>query len=65
MFLPIQTIYRGKTNRCDPNFPEEFNITHGVNHWSNKEKAIELIEEVLLPYVKKKKEELGLHSTKE
>ena len=33
------------------------------NHWSNEEKAIELIEKVLLPYVKNKKE-LDLPSTK-
>ena len=35
------------------------------NHWSNEEKAIELIEKVLLPYVKNKKKELDLPSTKE
>ena len=34
------------------------------NHWSNEEKAIELIEKVLLPYVKNKKKELDLPSTK-
>ena len=34
------------------------------NHWSNEEKAIELIENVLLPYVKNKKKELDLPSTK-
>ena len=34
------------------------------NHWSNEEKAIELIEKVLLPYVKNKEKELDLPSTK-
>ena len=34
------------------------------NHWSNEEKASELIEKVLLPYVKNKKKELDLPSTK-
>ena len=41
----------------------EFNITHSVNHLPNEEKAIKLIEKVLLPYVKNKKEELDLRST--
>ena len=64
-FLPLQIIYQGKTVRCYPkfNFPEEFNITHTLNQWSNEEKSIELIMKVLVPYVKSKKEELGLRPT--
>ena len=60
IFLPIETIYHGKTNHCyaKVNFPEKFNITHSVNHWSNGEKAIEL-------YLTFKKGELGLHSKEE
>ena len=62
----MQIICQGQTDRCHPKFkfPEEFNITHGVNHWSNEEKAIELTEKVFLPYVRNKKEELDLRSTK-
>ena len=62
----MRIIYQGKTDRCHPKFkfPEGFNITHHVNHWSNKEKAIELIEKVLLYYVRNKKEELELRLTK-
>ena len=62
----MQIIYQGQTDRCHPKFKfqEEFNITHSVDHWSNEEKTIELIEKVLLPYVKIKKEELDLRSTK-
>ena len=64
-FLTLAIIYQGQTKRCHPNFkfPEEFNITHSVNHLPNEEKAIKLIEKVLLPYVKNKKEELDLRST--
>ena len=60
IFLPIETIYHGKTNHyyAKFNFPEKFNITHNVNHWSNGEKAIEL-------YLTFKKGELGLHSKEE
>ena len=59
----MQIIYEGKTNRCHPQnveFPDGFNITHSKNHWSNEEKAIELLQEIIFPYLKKKKEELGL-----
>lgn len=65
-FLPLQIIYQGKTARCHPKFkfPVEFNITHSDNHWSNEEKSIELMMKVFVPYVRSKKEELGLRSTK-
>ena len=66
-FLPIQLIYQGKTDRCHPkfNFPKEFHITHTENHWSNEKKAMELINHVLIPYVKQIREELGFRTTKE
>ena len=64
--LLMQIIYQGHSDRCLPKFkfPEEFNITHNINHWSIEEKAIALIEKVLLPYVRNKKEELDIRSTK-
>ena len=48
IFLHIQIIYQGHIDRCHPNYkiPEEFNITHSVNQWSNEEKSIELIKKV-------------------
>ena len=60
IFLPMQIIYQSQTDLCHPKFkfPEELNIRHSVNHWSNEEKVIELIEMVLLAYVGNKKEEL-------
>ena len=63
-FLPMQLIYEGKTKRCLPpiKFPTEFNVTFTKNHWSNEEKAIEFVEEIILPFVRSKKEELGLPS---
>ena len=65
IFLPIQTIYHGKTNHCYAkfSFPGRFNITHSVSNWSNGEKVIELIEKVF--YLTFKKGELGLRSTEE
>ena len=51
----MQIIYDGQTE-LKFKFPEEFNITYSVNHWSNKEKEIKLIEKFLLLYVRNKKE---------
>ena len=67
LFLPMQLIYEGKTNRCHPkfSFPTGFNITHSVNHWSNEEKAKELLLSVIIPYVKKMRNELELVQDKE
>ena len=66
-FLPMQLIYQGKTDRCNPNykFPEGFQITHTENHWSNTEKSIEMVTEILMPYVKRKREELKLRKNQE
>ena len=62
-FLPMQLIYAGKTNRCHPQgieFPPGFDVTHSHNHWSNEELVIQHICEIVIPYVDKMKEELGL-----
>ena len=42
IFLSMQIIYQGQTDHCHPKFkfPEEFNTTHSINHWSNEEKMI-------------------------
>ena len=34
------------------------------NHWSNEDKAMELVKHCLIPYKKKVQEELGLRSTR-
>ena len=63
VFLPMQIIYEGKTDRCHPRgieFPEGFNVTHSENHWSNEEKAIEHLQMVIFPYLEKAKEDLNL-----
>ena len=66
-FLPIQLIYQGKTDRCHPKFkfPKEFHVTHTENHWSNERKAIELVNNILIPYVKQIREKFGFRATKE
>ena len=64
-FLPMQLIYEGKTPRClpkDVKFPAGFNATFTPNHWSNEDKVVEYLEELIFPYIKAKREELGLSS---
>ena len=58
--LPVQLIYGGKTKRCHAlyNFPDDWNITHSANHWSNENTMIEYIEEVIVPYVESVRQEL-------
>ena len=62
-FLPMQLIYEGKTPRCLPQgieFPHGFNLTFTANHWSNEEKVLEHLENIVFPFVVKKREELKL-----
>ena len=60
----MQLIYEGKTPRClpkDVEFPKEFDVTFTPNHWSNEEKSKQLLDNVIFPYLKKKKKhDLGL-----
>ena len=53
IFLPIQLIYQGKTNRCHPTsieFPEGFNNTNTKNHRSNEDKVIGYLESIIFPF---------------
>ena len=66
-FLPIQLIYHGKTNKHHPNynFPNGFHITHTPNHWSNETKSLEMIDKVIMPYVKQQIADLQLRKNQE
>ena len=61
-FLPIQLVYQGKTPRCLPQvqFPANWHITYTENHWCNEVTMKEYINNIILPYVKKKREDLLL-----
>ena len=64
-FLPMQLIYEGKTTRCLPKnviFPKGFNIAFTKNDWSNEEKAVELLNKIIFPYIDNVKERLDLPS---
>ena len=57
--LQFQLIYTWKKQRSLPNvtFPAGFCLAYNQKHWSNETKTIRLIEDVLVPYIEKIKEE--------
>ena len=61
-FLPKQLIYQGKTKRSQPTypFPREFHVTQTENRWANENTSLDLIKEVLVPYVRKVRKKLSL-----
>ena len=63
--LPPQLLHEGKTNRCHPNvvFPEGWPVWHSSNHWSNSSTMLEYINQLLTPWLEKRREELQLRPT--
>ena len=61
-FFPPQLVYQGKTEQCLPQFqfPPDWNITFSPNHWSNELMMKEYFEQIILPYINKKCEDLQL-----
>ena len=62
-FLPMQIIYRGKTDRSQPRgvvFPKGFHVTQNEKHWSNETETINFIKQVINPYIIHTRKELGL-----
>ena len=61
-FMPIQLIYGGKTDRCHPRypFPPDWHITHSENHWSNEQTMLNYIDKIIVPFVERVREDLGL-----
>jgi len=43
-------------------FPDDWNVTFTQNHWSNEEKTLEYIHQVILPFVQAKHQELKLEA---
>ena len=52
-FSPIQLIYARKTERSLPKyyFPPSFSVTFTENHWSNTEKSVEFLKEIVFLYL--------------
>ena len=62
-FLPMHLIDAGKTERSHPEgikSPSEIDVTHSENHWSNEILACQHVTEVIIPYAKQQRKELGL-----
>ena len=62
-FLPPQILYKGKTEQCHPKyngFPEDWDVWHSENHWSNTSTMEHFADYVIFPYIEAKKKELGL-----
>ena len=61
-FLPVQLIYQGKTTASLSRFafPDDWDITFTPNHWSNEDKTKEYINNIIIPYIQRKRKELKL-----
>ena len=61
-YLPPQLIYKGKTMRCHPDvtFPPGWDIWHTDNHWSNEDTIKRYLKKIIIPFVNRKRKELGL-----
>ena len=59
-FLPMQLIYKGKTNQSLPkvDFPDGFSLSANKTHYSNEEEALKFIDEMILSHVQKERAKL-------
>ena len=61
-FLPIQLIYGGKITKSIPavSFPSDFVISVNKNHYSNEKEALNMLENIIIPYVEQQRVSLNL-----
>ena len=61
-YFPPQSIYQGKTTRCHPavSFPNEWDVLHSDNHWSNEETMLRYIQKIIVPYISQARKDLDL-----
>ena len=62
-FLPVQLIYGGKPKKCLPRVqsPSTFYLSFNPKHCSNEEESIKVLNDIVIPYVAKEREKLGLN----
>ena len=63
--IPPQLLYGGKTERCHPrfNFPNDWDVWHTPNHWSNEGTVLCYLDEVFVPYIEGKRQKAGFPPT--
>ena len=61
-YLAPQLIFQGKTQRCHPPvaFPKGWDIWHSENHWSNEDTMQRYIEQIIIPFIDQKRQDLSL-----
>ena len=61
-FLPVQLIYGGKTSTSLPrvNSPKLLSLSANPKHYSYEQESMKVLEEIIIPYVKKERERLGM-----
>ena len=58
-FFPNAAGISGKVPEVS-SIPNDWHITHSPNHWCNEDTIKDYITHILIPYVKKKREDLNL-----
>ena len=60
--LPIQLIYGGKTTKSIPagSFPSDFVISVNKKHYSNEKETLNMLENIIIPYVEQQRVSLNL-----
>ena len=61
-FLPSQVIYQGKTSCSLPSYklPADWDVTYTHNHWANEETSLQYLQKIIIPFIERKQQELGL-----
>ena len=61
-YLPPQLLYQGRTPKCHPqvSFPAGWDVWHSHNHWSNAITMKRHIDNIIVPFVTQKRQELKL-----
>ena len=59
-FLPLQLIYKGKTNQSLPKvkFPNGISLCANKSHYSNETESIKFLEEIIMPYIRQERERM-------
>ena len=65
-FLPLQLIYKGKTNNSilKVSFPEEFSLSGNEKKFSNEKESLKLLDEFILSYIQQEQKNLGPENQK-